>query len=450
MDDFKEASERVMAETLRRSIEAFKVASPSDLGDDLIADMASAESKTLHTAVIERLLAEGRKAVDEDVMRFREGTLRKVRQDLDEAEKAARMAEETDGDRPFIISGADLLTGDIDMAWLVRDRIPEHGMGQFVAPSYTGKTLFAVSLAGAVANAQKTWMGHDVDRDGLVLYVAAEGGAAFKQQVHAWVTAHPGTDADRFGVVDEQPVDWSSEASIQRLDFEMESWAAGRDVVLVIFDTQNDVIGDTDENSHKIGQLMNRAKMWARRHGCFALFLHHTPHTDAGRPRGSSSQPGKADVMVTISGEGANVRTATWRKVKGRALPKTADQFYIDTVAGSSGAWARPAAVMGVLASHAKADETWVRDVLDKVGSVTAAGGTVSKKDLLPLVPKGHKSDKLAAIDDLVASGDLLAHPVGNYSDRFTYTLGSDLGSVATSEEATDVPTLGSEVEFQT
>lgn len=294
-------------------------------------------------------------------------------------EADARMAGTTEAaPKPAtrIKSGKDVLTST-QITWLVEDRIHQSGVGQFYAPSYHGKTLVALSLALAVANEQPTWFDHKLARGGDVLYVAMEGGPSFQIQIDAWLKANPGTTLERFHTLDEEEVNLADEESVKL--FLEDIRAAGIKPVLVVFDTQIDVLGGVDEDSNTVmGPLLARMRQWAVNHDLFALLIHHTPH-GAERPRGASSQGGKLDMHAMASHE-TGLR---WTKVKGRGRPDT-DEFVIESVSGSEGARVRSASPIEFAAARMVIDASTLKAPRDKILTLlaTSAGQELNRTSL--------------------------------------------------------------------
>lgn len=389
-------------------------------------------------------------AEDRDVAeaKKKERAKRRALGDLDEEEATLAITEDKRMYGSLITSGADVLA-ESTVKWLVQDRVHRNGVGQVVSAPYVGKTLFAVSLGMSIANGCMDWFGYDLVLGGndVVVYVAMEGGGAFRQQVDAWVKSHPGTSADNFGLVDERAIDMTSAASVQHLTQEIDAWVGSRRVALVIFDTQLDVMGGLDENSHKVGEAMGQIKLWSSQQDCFCLLLHHTP-LEATRARGSGSQFGKDDVQVVLSGSSAAgaPRKVKWTKIKGRPLPTYSDGFIIEKVPGSEGVWAKPVASPGSSVSMMDAVAHEAREEMsndERAVCITAdtGEGGISKRALAKAIG-GNTKFALERVDRLTEEGRLTKSKATGRGGGDVYTLGETLEPVDVDNEL--IPRTGS------
>lgn len=211
-------------------------------------------------------------------------------------------------------NGADVVR-NTTIPWLIEGAIHTTGLGQFVAPENTGKSIMAVDLALSIANKFPAWAGYDIRRTGPVVYCAMEGGPVVQSYISAWLHNHPGTDLDDFYLLDEEELDLSSTESVQRLLRDI--YNVEIKPVLIVFDTQIDVTGAVDEMSPEIGQLLACARRMLVGLGCFGLLLHHPPYNEK-RGRGSTSVRGKADVLAFVD---KSAKRIEWQKVKGAKTP---------------------------------------------------------------------------------------------------------------------------------
>jgi hypothetical protein len=248
-----------------------------------------------------------------------------------------------------------------DVEWLVQDLIETAGIGQVWAPSYMGKTLFALDLGLSVACGLSEWLGTPINGDGPqhVIYVAAEGGASFWQHVNTWRMAHNmAWDVldEYFHVIDsangegvvfgEDGLGEEIETSFSRL---VDEWTSLEyKPALIIFDTQVDVI-DVDENDNKrMSGVLRYIRDYGSREGFMSVLVHHTGH-DGSRARGASSMRSKVDFMVGLrkvkDSAGAEAVEVMWSedgaKIKAGPLPESNKVFYITTEPGTKGAYAK-------------------------------------------------------------------------------------------------------------
>jgi AAA domain len=204
---------------------------------------------------------------------------------------------------------------NLEIPWLVDGVLHRVGLGQLAAAEDAGKSVITIDLALSIANGLPEWAGFPINRHGPVVYVAMEGGPVIESFIAAWLATHPGTDLERFYLLDEEELDLSDPGSVGELDRDLD--LEGIAPALIVFDTQLDVTGGTDEMSPALGYLMKRIRAWAVSRECFGLLLHHAPYNEK-RGRGSTSQRGKCDVLLFAD---KTAQTLSVQKVKGRPKP---------------------------------------------------------------------------------------------------------------------------------
>jgi hypothetical protein len=245
-----------------------------------------------------------------------------------EAEDARIEAEEKEEDNPFGELGTDdgTVPSDTDapagqertMLDILRDSlvssddldgIPEPeplvaGMldmdtvNRITGKSNHGKTFVMLDLAGSVAIGQP-WHGFST-RQGLVVYMVAEGVRGFKKRVRAWEKTH--FDGARI------PAD-----SLQIMPFPIqagghngEQWMAWRMLlkelkpVLVVFDTQARITVGVDENDSKeMGIFIDRMEQIRAGTGACVVLVHHLGH-NGEHGRGSSAVIGALNTEIRV------------------------------------------------------------------------------------------------------------------------------------------------------
>jgi hypothetical protein len=332
-----------------------------------------------------------------------------VRKRLHEEEFEAELAAE--GEHEWVRRGDDVLK-TTEIPFVVKGRIHQAGIGQLSAQPYQGKTLVGVDLGLSVANGLDAWLGCEIERPGLVVYVAGEGGPAIQVHVDAWIKDNPGCTLDDFILVDEMPVDWTVPTSVARLDRLVRgALSDGEAPVLVIGDTQVDLAGTVDENTIAMGHVFRDMRRWAVDNGLFFLLMHHMGH-QGGRGRGHSSQFAKADVLAVLEGESDTVKKLTWTKVKGCAKPSRRDVLQIRSVAGSRGAVIEPRGPMAAVAEESDRLTALERSIVEAVKHVQAAGNKRVSKNAVRNATRddgkivvGAQAAVNAKIDDMVVKG---------------------------------------------
>ncbi|MEL7303980.1 MAG: AAA family ATPase, partial [Pseudomonadota bacterium] len=87
----------------------------------------------------------------------------------------------------------------LDDAWLIEDVLPERGLAVLFGAPGSRKTFSAIDLGLHIASGLPDWRGHRVERRG-VIYLALEGGQAFRNRLAAWRRHHSQEVADFYRV----------------------------------------------------------------------------------------------------------------------------------------------------------------------------------------------------------------------------------------------------------
>lgn len=162
--------------------------------------------------------------------------------------------------------------------------------------SGTAKTFAAVGLAASISTG-RPWHTMKV-RQGLVVYLAAEDPAGVELRLRAWCRAH---DIERTGVlVIARPLVLLRPAAAL-IAAAIMAHAAGREVAMIVVDTQARVTEGLDENSGQdmsefaaaVGQLSTDT-------GAAVLVVHHTG-VDTTRARGHTSVKAAFDTEIRVT-----------------------------------------------------------------------------------------------------------------------------------------------------
>jgi hypothetical protein len=177
-------------------------------------------------------------------------------------------------------------------AYRIHKLIRDGGFGALVGDFGSYKSFIALGMALSVALG-RSWCGCDVVQ-GPVVYIAAEGGGAFKKRVDAFRRFHQVDQVCDFYILPDSP-QLSNDGDLAAL---LKAVEALPDVpVLVILDT----LARTFTGNENAQEDMNRyvaaaGKIQAL--GPAVLLLHHN-RRDGGY-RGSSALPGALDTMIAV------------------------------------------------------------------------------------------------------------------------------------------------------
>ena len=164
-------------------------------------------------------------------------------------------------------------------------------------PPGVGKTFVAQDLAYCVASGEP-WLGAAVQRQGPVVYVAAEGAGGLPLRVRAWKT-HDNTRLDQAVGVWTIPtaVDLMESSETQRL---LDTIRALRPQLIVV-DTLARCLAGGDENSARdMGLLVRNCDLLRAELDAVVMLIHHTQKSGPSE-RGSGALRGACDTMLELT-----------------------------------------------------------------------------------------------------------------------------------------------------
>jgi AAA domain/Bifunctional DNA primase/polymerase, N-terminal len=223
--------------------------------------------------------------------------------------------------------------------WLIKTLIPAQGAGLLSGQWGTAKTFVALDLAGAVMT-KGLFAGREIDRQGGVLFIAAEGAGEVSIRLEAMASGYQTADTTKlpFAWIEETP-DIKNDVSYRKLieiavrvrDQIKEKFSL--DLVLIIVDTMSAAANWKDHNDAAEGQLvMNRLNELGRATGAFVLAVDHFGKDASTGTRGTSAKEASADVVLAtladrdLNGQLSKTRLAV-RKLRGG---KTGEEFPFD------------------------------------------------------------------------------------------------------------------------
>ncbi|MFB5643867.1 helicase RepA family protein [Kluyvera ascorbata] len=195
---------------------------------------------------------------------------------------------------------------DSDDDYIIDGVLGANDLSVMVAPPKMYKTFASVHLACSVASGIP-FAGHDIDKKGLVIYIAAESGTGAKKRIKAWCKerqcSHPNVidEIEKNLIVISAPIRPTQEASKQAFldaikEIEQSEFA---EATLIVFDTLARCY-EGDENSTKdMSAFVSAIDDIKLETDCAALIVHHT--SKEGQIRGSSALTGAYDSRFDIS-----------------------------------------------------------------------------------------------------------------------------------------------------
>lgn len=201
--------------------------------------------------------------------------------------------------RRFEFIGADELEAEPAVPMLIDPVLPSGALASLIGAPASGKSFVALDLSMCVATGTE-WHGHAV-RQGMVLYVLAEGVGNFPKRMTAWrqVRTIPNPVAIKFL---RTPVQFADGRDAN--DFLAAIRALGEAPALIVIDTMARCFVGGEENSAKeVGVFIASLERLRVETGATVLLVHHTVRKEA-RERGSSALAGAADTMIVVKKHG--------------------------------------------------------------------------------------------------------------------------------------------------
>ena len=206
----------------------------------------------------------------------------------------------------------DMVTKPRKVDWLIDGVLECGGFGLLFGDPATGKSFLALDWACRIATGIE-WRGRPVQR-GTVLYVCGEGFGGIGRRLRAW-SQQTGTSLDgaplyisRYG---------ENFLSDEMMEETVEEWrSAPSPIRLIVVDTMARATpGMNEDRANEIGKFVERCDdIRDTFPGAAILVLHHSPHSDKGRAKGSIALRGAVDFeagLMTTSEEGVVKLTCT-------------------------------------------------------------------------------------------------------------------------------------------
>lgn len=207
-------------------------------------------------------------------------------------------------DLPRLFLGRPLLSAPdyrvpLDRPYVIKDLLLTGQVSMLAGQPNIGKSSVITSLAASVA------LGRNIGplrvRRSLVLYVAAEDPEGIAERSAGYWQQAPGDIAHFY--IHGWPVDLTDAAAMAEFKRETASLKAALEAeqLLIIFDTLNLCIGDSDENSSRdMGAAVANPREVARALNAHVMLVHHTSAGDQGKARGSSALPANIDTLLML------------------------------------------------------------------------------------------------------------------------------------------------------
>jgi hypothetical protein len=200
----------------------------------------------------------------------------------------------------------------LDASYMVKGWLGQRQMSVVYGPSNVGKSFFCLDLAYCIA-ANIPWQGYKVN-GGAVLYLATEGGNAFRNRVYALQQAYAGVNVPL--AIRPSPVNLlQPEADMPELGAlckEIEQ-THGK-IALIVIDTLSRAMAGGNENGPEdMTAFIANVDALRDYTGAHTLVVHHTGKDAAQGARGHSSLRAATDTEIELE-VNDSIRTATATK----------------------------------------------------------------------------------------------------------------------------------------
>jgi hypothetical protein len=188
---------------------------------------------------------------------------------------------------------------DEPVKWLIDRVIPQRGFMALYGPPGTFKSFIALHMAAMVASGQ-TWLGHEVQSEGGVLYVAGEGHGGIGTRIAGLRKQYELTDIP-VGVIRSQVNLRGSESDFTDLLIAIAESEIEKPK-LIIIDTLARAFGGGNENaSEDMGAFIAQCGRLQAATEAALLVVHHSGKDASLGLRGHSSFLGAVDTQIEIT-----------------------------------------------------------------------------------------------------------------------------------------------------
>jgi len=194
--------------------------------------------------------------------------------------------------------------------WLIREILPQTQVGILAGQHSAGKTFIGIDISLSTMTALP-FIGHEVERQGAVLWLAAEGASEVTIRLKAAAVHRLGKEAVgelpfAYQVADVPTLsDADALPKLMRLVEDTKAGLAERfpgvDLVMIVVDTLNSAAGFADENSASEAQkVFNVLRRLSGAAGALVLVVDHYGKMTETGVRGSSAKSGAADAILAV------------------------------------------------------------------------------------------------------------------------------------------------------
>ncbi|ENL6902183.1 AAA family ATPase [Enterobacter ludwigii] len=204
------------------------------------------------------------------------------------------------------ISYSDGFEGfQIDQDFLIEDVLAVNDFAVMAAPPKSYKTFAAIHLAACVASGLP-FGNHSIDKQGLVIYIAAESGTGAKKRLKSWCIENSGVSdieeriKKNFKIISYplKPTNEETRKSLINAISEIEN-NEQTPVSLVVFDTLARCYEGEENSNTDMGVFVSAIDEIKLNKNCASLVVHH--HGKNGELRAASALAGAYDAYYTVT-----------------------------------------------------------------------------------------------------------------------------------------------------
>ena len=194
---------------------------------------------------------------------------------------------------------------------LIRDLVPQVGVGFIGGQSGAGKTFLGIDLMHRIATGE-AFAGHSIDRKGGVLFVAFEGAGTIHNRVFGWQKRLSDKSFSLPIYMDTAPKHLDNEAGFQYLlnaareADRLSQENSGVPLVAIIIDTvtaSGGILPDKENDASSWQKYMDALQFVSKELRCAILLVHHYGKAADAGLRGSSGARAAADFTLAMTCE---------------------------------------------------------------------------------------------------------------------------------------------------
>jgi hypothetical protein len=272
-----------------------------------------------------------------------------VSEQLDVA--AANGAAERTAQRLNIVT-LDELRAQPRAPWLVAGMLRQRGTVLLHGKTGSYKTFLAIDLCASLVIG-RPWLGHEVKRQGPILYIAAEGVETMVERLEAWSKQTGQSVPSELFHVMTVPAQLSDEAHV----IQLMGWIARHKPIAVAIDTFSKSMGrGVDENSNSDISAILTVVDQIKAKGITVILIHHPGHEHQSRARGASALQIGVDTSIRVEKSAEMMTKLTCEKQKrGKCFETISVQLAEHEVPGEGEDVETTLAVVGPVGRYAAA-----------------------------------------------------------------------------------------------